>query len=234
MAGRPIPTVEELLTRLRELGSPERIAGQQRYGIHGREQWGVSMPDIRAVAKGVKDHRLALDLWQTAVHEAQLLAALIDRPQWVTREQMDAWVVDFDSWDLVDQTCMNLFDPTPFCWDAASSWMEREDEFVRRAGFVLIASRSVHDKSAPDSAFTAYFPAALRHCDDNRIYVKKAINWMLRQIGKRNETLRIAALGVCDEIQATGSPSARWIASDAIRELSSPAVIARLQKKAKP
>ena len=232
MAGKPIPTVEEMLAKLREHASPDRLAGQQRFGIHGSEQWGVSMPDIRAAARGVKDHALALALWDTGIHEAQLVAALVDRPQWVTRQQMDDWAADFDSWDVVDQTCMNLFDPTPFCWQAAADWMERAEEFVCRAGFVLVASRAVHDKQAPDATFTGFFPAMLAHSADERIYVKKAINWALRQVGKRNEALRLAALDLCDELTGMSSPSARWIAADARRELSSPAVIQRLQRKA--
>jgi len=232
MTGTQPPTVEEMLERLRAHASDDRLAGQQRFGIHGREQWGVSMPDIRAAARGVKDHTLALALWETSIHEAQLLAALVDRPQWVTRVQMDDWAADFDSWDVVDQTCMNLFDPTPYCWQAAADWMERPEEFVCRAGFVLVASRAVHDKKEPDATFTGFFPAMLAHSGDERIYVKKAINWALRQVGKRNGTLRLAALDLCDRLTAQGSPSARWIAADARRELSSPAVIQRLQRRA--
>ena len=180
------------------------------------------MPILRRMGKEIgKNHALALELWQSGIHEARILAGLIAEPAKMTPRQMDAWVKDFDSWDVCDQVCMNLFDKTAFAWQKAKAWTSRKEEFVRRAGFALIASLACHDKKADDEKFIALFPLMKNAACDERNYVKKAVNWALRQIGKRNPALRKEAIKAAREIQKMNSRSARWIAADAIRELRS-------------
>jgi 3-methyladenine DNA glycosylase AlkD len=203
-----------------------------RFGINPKNTYGISMPVIRKMAKEIgKDHRLALKLWQSGIHEARILAGLTDKPQKVTEKQMEAWVKDFDSWDVCDQVCGNLFDRTPFAYQKAVEWSSRPEEFVKRAGFVLMATLSVHDKKAVDQKFGPFFRLIQKEATDERNFVKKAVNWALRQIGKRNLALNKKAILVAKKIQKMESRSARWIANDAIRELMSPAVQKRLQKK---
>ncbi len=210
----------ELIARLQSMAKPERLAGMAHYGIASANTLGVSMPDIRSLAKGVRSHELALDLWESGIHEARILAGLVDDPKQVTPEQMDAWAADFDSWDVCDQVCMNLFDRTPYARQKIEEWSQRDEEFVKRAAFALIASLAVHAKRLPDEDFLAYLPIIQREAADGRNFVKKAVNWALRQIGKRSPALRLAALETAGQIAAIDSTSARWVAADAIRELS--------------
>jgi len=193
-----------------------------RFGINPANTLGISIPVLRKMAKDIgRNHRLAQDLWASEVHEARLLAGFIDNAAEVTEEQMDSWVKDFDSWDICDQVCSNLFDKTPFAYAKAKEWSFEKEEFVKRAGFVLMAALAVHDKKADDKMFTQFFPIIKKQCSDDRNFVRKAVNWALRQIGKRNATLHNEALRTAEEILALDNKSARWIASDAIRELRS-------------
>lgn len=212
---------DEMVARLRALAKPERLDGMAHYGIAVNTALGLPMPEVRSLAKGVKDHALALDLWETGIHEARILAALVDDPKQVTREQMDHWAAGFDSWDVCDQVCMNLFDRTPFAGEKTEAWSCRDEEFVKRAAFALIASLAVHAKRLPDEVFLGYLPIIEREAADGRNFVRKAVNWALRQIGKRSPSLRQAALETAARIQVQDSPSARWVAADAIRELTS-------------
>jgi 3-methyladenine DNA glycosylase AlkD len=190
-----------------------------RFGINTEKAFGVNIPVIRNIAKSHKrNHSLALELWATAIHEARLLAAFIDDPLQVTEAQMETWVHDFNSWDLCDQTCGNLFIKTPFAYQKAVAWTYRPQEFVKRAGFAMMAYLAVHDKKAPDEQFLGFFLHIEREARDARNYVKKAVNWALRQIGKRNTDLRDVARELASRIKEQPFPSARWIASDAIRE----------------
>jgi 3-methyladenine DNA glycosylase AlkD len=175
-----------------------------------------------------KNHVIARDLWRSGVHEARILACLIDDPRLVTQRQMEKWVADFDSWDVCDQCCSNLFDKTPHAYGKAAEWSLRGEEYVRRAGFVLMAALAVHDKRAEDSDFEAFLPIITAAATDERNFVKKGVNWALRQIGKRSAWLNSRARATAEEIITLNSPSARWVASDALRELSSDAVSARL------
>jgi 3-methyladenine DNA glycosylase AlkD len=191
-----------------------------RFGIRPAHPLGISVTTLRRIARGLgRDHSLALSLWESGLHEARLLATMIDEPSLVTRAQMDRWARSFDSWDLCDQACMNLFDRTPFAWVMALRWSTRRAEFVKRAGFALMASLAVHDKEAADSAFEPFFVAIEREAGDDRNFVRKAVSWALRQIGKRNPELRRRAVEVAERVRSQGSRSARWIASDALREL---------------
>jgi 3-methyladenine DNA glycosylase AlkD len=194
-----------------------------RFGINTDRALGISVTNLRRLGRELgKDHALAIELWDSGIHEARILASIVDDPVHVTRAQMDAWAADFDSWDLVDQCCGNLFDKTPWAWDTALEWTEREEEFVKRAGFALMAWLAVHDKSATNSSFAPFFPAIERAAGDDRNFVKKAVNWALRQIGKRNPTLRRKAIASGRRIAKQESKSARWIARDALRELDPP------------
>jgi 3-methyladenine DNA glycosylase AlkD len=201
-----------------------------RFGINPDRALGVRIPDLRRLAKQVgTDHSLALGLWKTGIHEARILASMIDDPAAVTERQMESWVGDFDSWDLCDQCCGNLFDRTPFAFDKAVEWAGRDEEFVKRAGFALMAWAAVHDKTADDRVFIEFLPLVEREADDDRNFVKKAVNWALRQIGKRNRRLNRAAVSVARRLaKRNDSPAARWIGTDALRELTSEGVRSRL------
>jgi 3-methyladenine DNA glycosylase AlkD len=205
-----------------------------RFGIRGSNVLGgTSLPELRRMAKAAgTDHRLALALWRSGVHEARLLAAMLDDPALVTERQIESWAKDFDAWDIVDGTCASLFDRTPFAWDKAFAWSERDEEFVKRAGFVLMATLAVHDKDAPDEAFLGFLPVIAREAADRRNFVRKAVNWALRQVGKRNLALNAAAVRTAEGILADGPRSARWVASDALRELRSDAVQERIRMRA--
>lgn len=216
---------DEIVKKLKFLSDPKSVAGMARFGINPDNTYGVSIPNLRKIAKqGGKDHLLAQRLWSSGIHEARILAGMIDVPEVVTEKQMEQWVKGFDSWDVCDQVCSNLFDKTLFAHKKAREWSKREEEFVKRAGFVMMAALSVHDKKTKDEAFIKFFPIIKRESTDSRNFVKKAVNWALRQIGKRNSRLNKKAIEAAKEIEKIDSKTAKWIASDALRELTSKAV----------
>jgi 3-methyladenine DNA glycosylase AlkD len=224
-------TCEEVVKRLKLLGDPKAVEGAARFGICVPDILGVSAPNLRRLAKEIgKDHALAGKLWTTGIHDARVLAALIDDPAKVTKRQMEDWAGDFNSWAVCDAACGCLFDKTPYAWDKAVEWTDREPEYVKRAGFVLMAALAVHDKKAPDERFEAFLPLLVRHATDERNFVKKAVNWALRQIGKRNTHLNKLTIRTAQDIRQTDTKAARWIASDALRELTSDRVRARLTR----
>jgi 3-methyladenine DNA glycosylase AlkD len=225
-------TYAEVIRRIKSLGNPEAVKGMARYGINPQNAYGVSVPALRAMARKIgTDHGLALRLWASGIHDARILAPMIADPALVTEEQMESWVRDFGSWDICDQCCSNLFDKTPFVYAKAVEWAECEEEFVKRAGFVLMAASAVHNKQTPDPQFAKFLPIIKRGASDERNFVKKAVNWALRQIGKRSPGLNAKAIAVAQAILASAkTPSARWIASDALRELTSAAVQARIRR----
>jgi 3-methyladenine DNA glycosylase AlkD len=224
--------MQEILAKLRSLGRPENVAGMARYGITGRAVLGVSVEPLRELARELEpNHTLAQQLWSTGIHEARLLAAFIDEPDKVTLGQMDRWARDFDNWAVCDGVCLHLFGRTPHAWGRARAWAGRREEFVRRAAFALMAVLAIHDKAAPDASFLGLLPAIEAAAADERNGVKKAVNWALRQIGKRNAALNKAAIGAAERIRAQGTPAARWIASDALRELRGAAVARRLRER---
>lgn len=223
--------LSDLIERLRSLGNPKDLEGMRRYGIKTDSAFGVSIPKLRKVGREVgKNHELALILWQTGLHDARLLAGIIDIPSKVTESQMEEWASDFDSWDVVDGTCGNLFDKSEFAIAKAHQWADRAEEYVKRAGFVLMAELAVHDKKTSDKTFLDFLPTLYDGALDERNFVKKAVNWALRQIGKRNRHLNKAAISTSNRILKLDSRAARWIASDALRELTSMKVQKRLQK----
>jgi len=214
-------TASELLADLRAHANPVNVAGMARYGINPKGTLGVTIPLIRRglAKKAGHSHELAAELWESGVHEARILAALVDEPARVTRRQMDRWARDLDSWDVCDQVCSNLFRYTPFAFQKAAEWARAKPEFVRRAGFALMAGLAVKAKEAPDGQFAAFLPLIGEAATDERNMVKKAVNWALRQIGKRNGRLRKLAIAKAEEIRKMDSKAARWIAGDALREL---------------
>jgi 3-methyladenine DNA glycosylase AlkD len=221
-----------LIGQIRAAGSPEAVKGMARFGISSARTCGVSMPALTAMAKGIgRDHDLAEELWASGVHEARIMAAMIEDPTRVAREQMEAWVQDIDSWDVGDQFCLKLVVRTSFAHELAKEWCHRPEEFVRRAGFALVASLAVHDRKATDSDFMPMLGWIEAAADDDRPMVRKAVNWALRQIGKRNAGLHAEAVTCARRLLSRSGKAARWIASDALRELESDAVKARLANR---
>ena len=213
------------------MAKPENLEGMARFGITGDKRLGISIPELRKLGKEIgEDHDMALKLWATGIQDAMILAALVDDPSQVTEEQAESWVKDIDTWDVCDQLCMNLFEKLPFAEKKIWEWSERDEEFVRRAAYALIACIAWHDKEASDEEMIKYFPVIRNGATDERNYVKKAVSWALRHIGKRNLNLNKEALKLAREIRKIDSKAARWISSDAIRELESDAVQRRVKK----
>lgn len=227
--------LDSIIRDLRSRGSSDNVKGMAKFGINSRNTLGVSMPALRRMAKEIgTDHVLALGLWDADIHDGRILACLIDDPGLVTPEQMERWVEGFDSWDVCDQCCSNLFDKTRFAYDKAFEWARRREEFIKRAGFVLMAALAVHDKKASDERIARFLPVIEKASTDDRNFVRKGVNWALRQIGKRNRTLNRMAIEAATRIAAGGSGNARWIASDALRELKGEKVrerLGRMEKK---
>jgi 3-methyladenine DNA glycosylase AlkD len=221
--------LKRVLNELKSFKNEKNIAGMARYGIVTKSALGISMPALRKMAKSIgKNHELALELWDSGIHEAKILASLVDIPKMVTSKQMDKWVKGFASWDVCDQCCMNLFDRTEYAREKALEWSKRKEEFVKRAGFAIMASLAVHDKKSGDEAFTIFFPVIERESADERNFVRKAVNWALRQIGKRNINLNRLAVKTAKNILKMDSKAAKWIAKDAIRELEGEKVMAKV------
>lgn len=231
--------IKEIINRLANLENSENIAGMARFGIVTKKAFGISAPELKQFAKEIKKatenrHAFALELWETEIHEARIIAYLIDNPKDVTEKQMDEWARDFDNWAICDGTCGHLFCKTEFAYEKAFEWSERTEEFVKRAGIVLMASLAVHDKRADDEKIARFLPILEKHSDDERNFVKKAVNWSLRQIGKRNLILHELAVETAERIKRQNTKSSSWIAADALRELSDDKIVKRLQNKAKP
>ncbi len=202
-----------------------------RFGITGNTA-GVSLSAMKPIARRyARDHALAAALWRSGLHEARIMAADLDEPAKVTPEQMDAWAADFDNWALCDGTCLHLFVKTPFVEAKIRQWAADEREFVRRAAFSFIAVYAVHGKTIPDKVFAEFLELVERHAGDQRNFVRKSVNWALRQIGKHSEALHGPALALADKLAASDDKSARWIGKDAVRELTDPAQLRRLAKR---
>ncbi|ALN83585.1 DNA alkylation repair enzyme family protein [Lysobacter capsici] len=224
--------LDDALHQLRMSSSQAYRDGLARYAIPSERAFGVPMGSIQALAKRLgRDHELAAALWDSAWYEARLLASYVDDPAWVTPAQMDRWARDFDNWAVCDTICFALFDRSPHAWRKIEQWAPRRDEYVRRAAFALLASKTVHDKQADDGLFLHGLELIQTHADDERNFVKKAVNWALRSIGKRNTALHAASIEVATRLASRKEPAPRWIGKDALRELNSASVIARLAKR---
>ena len=226
-------TCDEILRIMESKRNQANVEGMARFGIKSDKVLGLCMPDITAIARRAgKDHLLAQDLWATGIYDARVLAALVDEPKKVTREQMERWALAFDNWGVCDCACMHLFDRAICAWEVVPDWCQRDEEFVRRAGFAIIASLTIHDKKASDERFLALLPLIRKAATDERPMVRKAVNWALRQIGKRNIKLNRAAIVEAKAIKMLPSKSAKWIASDALCELEGEKVQTRLKDRA--
>jgi 3-methyladenine DNA glycosylase AlkD len=224
-------SVKDVLDKLQSKARPEQLRGMAKYGMTVEQRLGVSVPDMRKLAKEIgRDHKLALDLWRTGVAEARIVAGMVGDPAKLTEEQMEDWVKGINSWDVCDQVCMNLFEKNQLAWKKIIDWSERKEEFVKRTAFSLIACLAWHDKKASDEKFIELLPVIMRGATDERNFVKKAVNWALRNIGKRNIKLNEAAINTAKEIQRLDSKAAHWIAADAIRELESDAIQSKLRR----
>ena len=223
---------EEIIKLLKSKANKKNVEGMARFGINTKNTLGIPVYVLRDLAKKIgKNHDLAKKLWDSKIHEARLLACFIGEKAKLTEKEMEKWVLGFDSWDICDQMCSNLFNRTDMAWQKAVEWTKRKEEFVKRAGFVLIATLSVHDKVAKDKDFEKFFGLIKKHSADERNFVKKAVNWALRQIGKRNLALNKKAIKIAEEIKDMDSESAKWIANDTLRELTSEKVQKRLKDK---
>jgi len=224
--------VQTVIAELQSLANPRNVEGMGRFGINVERALGISVVALRPIARRLgKNHAMAEALWASGIHEARHLAYMVEAPLSVTEEQLERWAPDFDSWDIVDGICGTLIGKTRFVFQKADEWSSRPEEFVKRAGFVLMVQRAVHDKRAADDVFVPFFSAIEREAWDERRFVWKAVNWALRQIGKRNLALNKLAIETGERVHAQGTKSARWIASDALRELRSEAVHMRLAAK---
>lgn len=216
-------TIDEITKQLRSQANPKNVAGMARFGIQGKYMLGISMPVLRKIAKDIRKsdsdtHQLAGELWQTGIHEARILAGLIDDPNKVTSCQMDAWIKDFDSWDICDQVCMNLFCYSDLAPKKIGEWVKLETEFERRAGFALLAIWAWKRKDIDDKTIAKYLPLTIEYATDERNYVRKAVNWALRQIGKKNDYLEKEAIKTANKILKLNNKNANWVAGDALRE----------------
>ena len=218
--------LEEVIILLKQKSNAGYLAGMKRFGIEDTNALGIPSPELRKLAKVIKkNHTLALALWETGIHEARILASMVDDPALVTAGQIDSWAKDFNSWDVCDHACGNLFDRTPFAIEKAFEFSAREEEFVKRTGFVLMAEYAVHHKTAGNEVFLAFLPIIEREAWDGRNFVKKAVNWALRQIGKRNDQLTQAATACANQILLQDTKAAKWIASNALREFKTKEIL---------
>jgi 3-methyladenine DNA glycosylase AlkD len=228
-----------VIKKLRSLKSQKNIEGMKRFGLSPRKVFGVASPQKKKIVADIKKavpskeerHKLAAELWKSGIDDARMVAVLIDPPELVGEKQMEKWAGDFDNWGICDSTCGHLFDKTPFAYKKAASWSKRREEYVKRAGFSMMAWLAVHDKKASDKKFIEFFPMIVRASKDERNFVKKAVNWALRSIGKRNAAMNKRAIRLADKIKKIDSKSARWIASGALWELKSPGVKKILERR---
>jgi 3-methyladenine DNA glycosylase AlkD len=225
---------KDVIAELKSMGNGKSVVHMARYGIKPDRALGVTIPKLQGLAKKIgKDTGLAEQLWSSAIHEARILACMVAEPQQMSEDRLESWVKEFDSWDLCDQCCNRLFSKTAFARSKALAWSRRPEEFVKRAGFVLMAVLAVHDKRATERQFDAFFKRIYTEATDDRNFVKKAVNWALRQIGKRNLTLNSKAIAVAEDILLLNSKAARWVANDALRELRNQKIQQRLFQKAR-
>lgn len=225
-------TVRRVVSELKRCGEERNVEGMARFGIRAKKVYGVSKPRMDEIARRIgKDHSLGLKLWETGIHDARILGMLISEPELLTSAQMEKWVRDFDNWDVCDGTCCHLFVDASLAWKKAFAWSSRKNEFEKRAGFALAAYLAVHDNSAEDGAFRRLLKVIEREAWDERNFVRKAVNWALRNIGKRNSRLNREAIAAAQRIRIDGTRAGRWMAADALRELKSEAVQSRLRRK---
>jgi 3-methyladenine DNA glycosylase AlkD len=227
--GRDPNDVEAVVATLKRLGTKATRDGMARYAIPADKAFGVPVGAIRDLGKSLgRDHDLAAGLWGTGWYEPRMLAAFVDEPDRVTPAQMDRWCGGFDIWAICDTVCFHLFDRTPHAWRKVQQWARRRDEFEKRAAFALLASLAGHDKKAADEAFVRCLPLIERGAMDGRNFVKKGVSWALRGIGHRNSNLHAAAVALARRLADSSDAAARWVAKDAIRDLTRAAVMRKV------
>lgn len=225
----PVSSVVEIVAHLKSLRNEANIAGMARFGIDTATALGITTPQMQALVRQVgRDHHRALALWQTGLRDARMLAILTADPKVLTANQARAWTVDFNSWEIVD-TAADLFTETPYWRDLVQEFSADDREYVRRTAFAMIAGATVHNKDEPDQALLSYLPLIEKHATDPRNFVRKAVNWALRNIGKRNLACHAPALALAERLAASGDKTARWIGKDAVRELTSEKILKRLK-----
>ncbi len=223
---------EKIVDKIKSNKNTKNIEGMKRFAITGKEVYGVPMPELRKIAKEAgKNHKLALKLWDSGIYEGRILACMIEDPKKITKKQADKWVGEFDSWAICDCCCGDLIDKTDFAYKKVKEWAKSDKEFVRRAAFATIAWLAVHDKKAGDKKLEQFLPLIKKYSTDERNFVKKAVNWSLRQIGKRNKKLNKKAIKLAEEMERNENKTARWIAKDALRELKSEKIKKRIENK---
>ena len=216
---------------LEKRGTKKNRDGMARYGIVAKKVFGVSMGTMKSLAKELgRDHALSQALWKTGWYEARMLASLVGEPDRVTPAQMERWAKAFDNWAVCDGVCCHLLIYTPFAWPTIPRWSRRQGEFVRRGAFSMLAGLAAHDRTADDGRFIEALPLIESAADDGRNFVKKAVNWALRSIGKRSPMLNKEAVAVARRLADADDSASRWVGKDALRELTSPAVQRRLAK----
>jgi 3-methyladenine DNA glycosylase AlkD len=222
---------KQIIEHLRSLESNENREGMMRFGIRPEtELLGISVTALRGIAKTyANNHELAGELWNSKIHEARILAGMLDDPDDVTLDQMESWANDFDSWDICDQTCQNLFQYTLWVEQKAYEWVQAPQEFVKRAGFVIMAESAVGNGVTDDKRFLAFIPILVDNMTDERNFVKKAVSWSFRQIGKRNSTMRTNVLNAIDPLIGSDDATTRWIAKDVWKELNDPKTMKRIK-----
>jgi len=227
-------SVASILASLERRGSRANVEGMKRYGISSPRMFGISVSDLRAMAKEIgRDHALALELWETGWYEARMLAAFIADPAAITQAQMDRWARDFDNWAITDTACFSLFDRTPHAWSRVDQWSKRSAEFVRRAGFALLASLALHDKQSADTEYRKRLALIRKYASDDRNFVKKGVSWALHAIGCRSRSLHADALAVAGELAESSDPAERRVGRDAVRKLKSAATLKRLKSRSR-
>ncbi|MCJ8518122.1 3-methyladenine DNA glycosylase AlkD [Pseudorhizobium tarimense] len=225
----PSSSAEDIVAHLKTLRNEDNIAGMSRFGIDTTTAYGITNPQMKTIARQVKrDHQRALDLWATGLRDARMAAILTADPKQLTKDEARRWAGDFNSWEIVD-TAADLFTQTSFWRDLVNDFAEDDREFVRRTAFSMIAGATVHNKQEPDDSMLAYLPLIERHAEDPRNFVRKAVNWALRNIGKRSRSCHGPALSLAEKLSASSDPTARWIGKDAVRELTSEKILARLK-----
>lgn len=204
------------------------IDGMARFGIVTDKALGISNTTLRAIGRKIKRNQpRALELWASGIREARLLAAFTAEPKAMTADTARAWAADFNSWEIVDGVA-DLFADAGLHEPLIAEFAEDGREFVRRTAFSMMAWGAVHMKKEPDETVLAWLPLIERHAGDPRNFVKKAVNWALRQIGKRNAACHGPALELAERLAVSGDKTRRWIGKDAVKELAGPKVMARL------
>jgi 3-methyladenine DNA glycosylase AlkD len=222
----------EALTWLKRNGTKRTVESLPRYGIVAPRAFGVTVGALRGFAKQIgTDHGLAAALWKSGWYEARLLATMVADPKRLTVRQMNAWAADFDNWGICDTACFVLFDRSPLAWERARAWARSPREFVKRAGFALMACLAGHDKTAADAKLAAFLPLIENGAQDERNFVKKGVSWALRRIGHRSRGLHAAAVAAATRLAASETAPCRWVGKDTLRDLQRPAVRARLARK---